>query len=224
MRPEGGVEAVSGFVWTMSIVGVDGDVIFRSSPRVCMSKDKTWESTHGALLVDLDFSDVHIFTKYCRYRLSRKLDCYDKYTHLVMHIVYILQPGEGLFKFVIISGDAQKSNCAATKAPISLYLEVGYLLVFYSSFCARVLSDATKKSARINFGQYMMVSNCPASSTFDEYDEWVEEMCLIGYVGSGKGSAEILDVWLEFPHRVISRDPFSMAECVAAVGKLKNLR
>ena len=61
MRPQGGVETVSSVVRTMSLVGVDGEVIFRISPIVCTGKDKTWESTLGALLVDLDFVDVPIF-------------------------------------------------------------------------------------------------------------------------------------------------------------------
>ena len=76
----------------------------------------------------------------------------------------------------------------------------------------RILPNATKKSTRINFGQYMLVSHCIASSTFDEYDAWIEEMNSTGYNGSGKGSSFISGVWAQFPEHVISSDPFSMTE------------
>ena len=58
MRDVGGVEVASGVVRTVTIIGFHGGILFKSFPRVCMGKDKTWKSVLAAMIVNLDVFSV----------------------------------------------------------------------------------------------------------------------------------------------------------------------
>ena len=81
-------------------------------------------------------------------------------------------------------------------------MDVDYLIVFYSTCLAHIVSNATKKSVGVHFGIYMHMSHCLDGSVFDSYDSWVRDLASYKFARNDDDSAKMADLRLGFSHRV----------------------